>query len=102
MIDPNTIAQTIMGDIENCMSDLATCGGEEFPAYKEQDVEADRLFNDPDVMGDLAGDRIVWACNGFKTPEDKELGMKVARVIIDKGHSALSVAVKRILNRWEE
>jgi hypothetical protein len=101
MMDPNTIAQTVMGDIENCMSDLATGGGEEFASYEDQDAEADRLYNDPDTMGDLAGDRICWACNNMSTPEDKALAMKVARVMIIKGHTALSVAVTSILKRWE-
>jgi hypothetical protein len=79
IMDAKSIAHEIRSGLENCMSDLA--GGDE--------ILADDNWNDPDVLGDLLGDRIFDACNCLRTDDDKILAWEVADWIMKISHTAL-------------
>jgi hypothetical protein len=78
-MDAKSIANILRNDLENCMYDLAN--GDE--------ITADDYWNDPDVLGDLLGDRIFDVCNCLRTDDDKILAWEVADCIMEIGHDAL-------------
>ena len=87
-----SLAYSIRGGLEGMMHDLA--GGDE--------VEADNMWNDPAVLGDVAGDRIYDACAmgiNMKTEEGKVFVKKVTDHLIKISHEALAKAVKNIQER---
>ena len=90
---PREKAYTIYQDTEASMSDLADCSGEMFTSYDEKEAEADRLWNSPDDLRDLIGDKIFWASNSMKTDDDKELASKICKNLYNIGHSAMKEAV---------
>lgn len=88
-MDAQSIAHEIRSGLENCMSDLAN--GDE--------ILADDYWNDPDVLGDLLGDRIFDACNCLRTDDDKILAWDVADHLIKIGHDALEEAAQKFKER---
>ncbi len=93
-------ACTIYNDTEACMSDLADCSGKMFTDYEEKEAEADRLWNTPDDLRDLIGDKIFWASNSMKTDSDKELASQICEILYSIGHTAMKEAVLSFVNDY--
>jgi len=99
MKDPRDIAGTIYNDVENCMSDLADCAGD-FDNYEDKEAKADDLWNSPDDLRDLIGDKIFWASNSMKTDSDKILASQISFHLHEIGHDAMKQAVLSFVNDY--
>ncbi len=91
MKDPRDIAHDLNNEIANCMYDLG----------EGDESKADDMYNDPDVMSDMLGDRLFEACNCFKTDDDTILAWEVTDILLEIGHDALKEAVNQFKERHE-
>ena len=82
-------AHDIVNEITNCMSDLA----------EGDEIEADRMFDDENVMSDMFNDRCFELCGFLKTEDDKIFCLMVCDEVIELAHRALIVAVNEFLDR---
>jgi len=82
-------AYDIKNEIEGCMSDLA--GGDE--------IEADRMYDDPDVMSDMFCDRLGDHCGGYRSEESKIFGLMICDKLLELAHPALKKAINEFLGR---
>lgn len=88
---PIEIAHDLANDVANCMYDLA----------EGDEIRADDMYNDPDIMSDMIGDRLFEACYFMKNDEDKILAWEVSDCILKIGHPALVQAITDFKKRHE-
>lgn len=98
-MNPINEACRIRNEVENSMTDIARSGIRKFEKPEDIDVEADRLWNDPECLGDMIGDKIFWASKMMKTMEDKEMAHKICICLIQISHRAMEVAVLNFMAR---
>lgn len=84
MKDALDIAYTLDNEICNCKVDLA----------EGDEIEADRMYDDPDVMSDLLGDRLFDACCCLRDDDHKILAWEVTDHLLNMAHPALKKAVE--------
>lgn len=62
---------------------------------------ADELYNDPDTLSDLTGDRIYDAAEGKELKDRYKNMILIAEAMKDRGHKALTIALTEHIKRWK-
>ncbi|RJQ26711.1 hypothetical protein C4577_02885 [Candidatus Parcubacteria bacterium] len=108
-MDAEAIADEIQGFLQDAVGDMAS-GMISFPDMMDDKIKkkfnrakkegvrdlqgwlADTIWDDPNSVEDLIGDKICDLTNG-----DKNIRNEVCKELINSGHRALSIAAKRLL-----
>ena len=65
------------------------------------DESADDLYNDPDTLSDLTGDRIHDSAEGKDLKERYKNMILIAEAMKDGGHGALTIALNEHIKSWK-
>lgn len=101
------IAHDIVSWLQSAIGDMAYSQSEwEGTDYGEAERQADEMYDDPDALSDLCGDKIFDSANtlgyGKDYGQQKVAMWMIGEEIKKIGHEALIIAISNLQERWEQ